>query len=117
EARDPDVLTRLRGELGTQLLDRLALVASRANVLLLQQCHLLGPLRELAVDDLVDHLRGLALLARRGLEQRSLGVPNLVRDLLRRDIDRRRARARDVDRDLAGELLKLVAAGHEVGLA
>ena len=86
-------------------------------MLLLEQRHLLRPLVELAVDDLADHLIGLALLARPRLEHGALGLAGLVGDLLGRHVDRRRWGAGDVDRDLARELLELFAAGHEVRLA
>src|SRR6188472_741247 len=59
----------------------------------------------------------LALLAGLRLEQPALGLPCLLGDLLRRDDQRRRRSARDVNRDLARELLELVAAGDEVRLA
>src|SRR4051794_6624078 len=68
EAGDAHVLAGLRGDLGAKLLDRLALVAVRANVLLLEQGDLLGPLAELPLDDLLDDVVGLALLTCLGLE-------------------------------------------------
>ena len=59
---------------------------SRRYVLLLEQRDLLAPLRELALDDLLDYVLGLALLAGLGLEHPALGLPLLLGDLLRRDV-------------------------------
>src|SRR3977135_2706533 len=56
EARDADVLAGLRGDLGLQVLDRLALVALLVEVLLVEQDELGCPLAELALDDLLDHV-------------------------------------------------------------
>src|SRR5436190_3302721 len=117
EAGDADVLTRLRGELGPERLDRLPLVAIGSNVLLLEQRDLPGPLRELAVDDPLDDGVGLSLLARLRLEHEALGLPDLLGDLIRGHVRGRRRRPGDVDRHLPGELLKLVAPGDEIGLA
>ena len=74
------------------------------------------PLVELALDDLLDHVVGLALLARLLLEHAALGLALVLGDLVGRDIAAALARC-DVDRDLAGELLEVVVAGDEVGLA
>src|SRR5215211_1818165 len=117
EACDPDVLAGPRGELGAQLLDRLALVAVGAHVLLVEQRDLLPPLVELAGDDLVDDLVGLALLPRLGLEHLALRLAILRRDLLGGHVVRRRGRAGDVEGHLARELDEVVGARDEVGFA
>src|SRR6476646_5094648 len=117
EAGDPHVLAGPRRDLGAQFLDRLAVVGVGPNMFLLQQCSLLRPLLKLAVDDLRHDVVRLAFLAGLRLEHPALGLPCLLGDLLRRDDQRRRRSARDVNRDLARELFELVAAGDEVRLA
>src|SRR4051794_19242244 len=80
EALDDDVLARLGGEVGAQLLDGLAVVLVAVDVLLVQQDDVLVPGLELALDDLgPDVLRlvgGLLLVDAR------LGVLVLLRDLV-----------------------------------
>ena len=86
-------------------------------MLLLQQRHFLRPLGQLPVHDLGDHVAGLPLLARLRLEHGALRVARLVGNLLSRQVDGRRGSAGDVDRDLASELLEVVAARNEVRFA
>src|SRR5688500_8397455 len=62
EAGDADVLTGLGGQVGAQFLDRLAVVAVGAHVLLLEQDDVGGPLLQLALDDPLHDVVGLALL-------------------------------------------------------
>src|SRR4051794_29853009 len=52
EALDDDVLAGLGGEVGAQLLDRLAVVLVAVDVLLVEQDDVLVPGLELALDDL-----------------------------------------------------------------
>src|SRR4051794_6613274 len=115
EACDADVLARLRGQVGAQLLDRLALVAVGAHVLLLQEDHFRGPLAKLALDDLGDHVVGLALLLGLLFEDAPFRLALLGRNVLDGDIEG--GGRSDVDRDLACELLEVVVARDEVGLA
>src|SRR3954468_361121 len=113
EALDDDVLAGLRRQLGAQLLDRLAAVLVRVDVLLLEQHDLLEPL--------VD-------LARRGALARVLGdVGHLAggdAQLLRAGVlgdlvlgDPLRVGGGDVERDVAGEGREVVVARDEVGVA
>src|SRR5215211_228887 len=115
EPGDPDVLAGLGGELGAQVLDRLALVALLVEVLLVQQDQLGGPLAKLALDDLLDHVLRLAVGLRLLLEDRALPGDVLLRDLLERDV--LRVHRGDVDRHLARELLEVLVARDEVRLA
>ena len=62
EAGDPDVLAGLRRSLLAKLLDRLAVVLVAVDVRLLEQRDLLAPLGELALDDPLADVLGLALL-------------------------------------------------------
>src|SRR6188472_1931196 len=64
EAADLDVLARFRRQLLAQLLDRLPLVFLGVDVSLVEQRHFARPLVELALDDLLDHVVGLAFFAR-----------------------------------------------------
>src|SRR3954453_3704495 len=106
EACDADVLARLRGQVGAQLLDRLALVAVGAHVLLLQQDDLRGPLAKLTLDDLLDHVVGLALLLGLLVEDTPLRLALIGGYVVDGDIE---GRGRgDVDRHLACELLEVV---------
>src|ERR1044072_7203894 len=59
EAAHHDVLAGLAGELGAQLLDRLAVVLVAVDVGLLEQDRLLHPLAQLALGDLRAHVLGL----------------------------------------------------------
>src|SRR3954453_202516 len=117
EAGDPYVLAGLRRDLGAQLLDGLAVIGIGAHVLLLEQRGLLRPLLELSVDDLRHDVVGLALLASLRLEHPALRLAGLLGYLFRGDDQWRRWSPGDVNRDLARELLELVAAGDEVRLA
>ena len=86
EAGDHDVLAgRGRGR-GPQLLDRLAVVLVGVDVDLLEQSDLLAPLGELALDDLLADVLGLALLGRLLLEDRALGRLGLARNLVGGDV-------------------------------
>src|SRR5215208_3957561 len=91
EAADHDVLPGGAGELGAQLLDRLALVLVGVDVRLLEQDDLLEPLPQLGLLLVLGHV------------------------LLGHVADRRRGG--DVQGDLAGERDEVVVAGHEVGVA
>src|SRR6476646_820863 len=115
EAGDADVLAGLRRQLLAQLLDRLRLVLLGVDVLLVEQRRFRRPLGELAIDDLFDHVVGLAVLARLLLEDPLLRLALLRRDLLGRDVARRGRR--DVQCDLVRERLEVLVAGDEVGLA
>src|SRR5690242_5908194 len=98
EAGYSDVLPRLRRQLLAQLLDRLGPVLFRVDVLLVEQRHVLRPLGELALDDLLDHLVRLAFLAGLLLEDAALCLALLLGDLVGGDV-RRRGR-RNVQGDL-----------------
>ena len=88
---------------------------SALTCVLVEQRDLARPLRQLALDDLLDHVVGLALLARLLLEDPALGLALLLGDLVRGDVA---GRGRgDVQRDLVGERLEVLVAGDEVGLA
>src|ERR687898_1195004 len=100
EARDPDVLAGLGGELGAQVLDRLALVALLVEVLLIEQDLLGGPLAQLPLDDLLDHLVGLSVRPGLLLEDLALPLTVLLGDVLEGDVAR--VHRGDVDRHLAG---------------
>src|SRR5918995_1960561 len=117
EARDRHVLPRARGDVRTQLLDRLALVAIGVDVLLLEQRDLALPLGQLSADDLLHDLVGLAVLAGAPFEHLAFRLPGRVRDFLLRHVERPRRRTRDVNRHLAGELAELLVARDEIGLA
>src|SRR4051812_35303772 len=117
ETRDAHVLARLGRDLRPQVLDRLALVAVRAHMLLLEQRDLLRPLLELALDDPLDDVVGLALLTGLCVEDLALGLACLRVDVVDGYDEWRRWRAGDVDRDLVRELPELVATGDEVRLA
>ena len=73
EAGDSDVLAGLRRGFLAELLDRLALVLVAVDVRLLEQRDLLAPLRELAFDDPLADVLGLAVLGRLLLEDGALG--------------------------------------------
>src|SRR5215216_4082302 len=114
EAADHDVLAGGPGELGAELLDRLAVVLVGVDVLLLEQHDLLHPLAQLALGDLgADVLRLVGGLL---LEDAQLGLLVGLRDLLLGDVADRRRRG-DVQCDLAGERDEVVVAGDEVGVA
>src|SRR3954454_5962815 len=93
ESRDLDVLARLRRQLGAKVPDRLALVAVGADVLLLEEGHLLRPLRELNLDDLVAPLLRLAVLASLRLVPAALRLARVFGNLARRDVHGRRRRS------------------------
>src|SRR3954468_19496088 len=87
EAREPphdDVLARLRRQLGTQLVDRLAVELVRVDVLLLEQDRLLHPLAQLALGDLRADVLGL--VGGLALEDAQLGLALLRRDVILGDI-------------------------------
>src|SRR5215213_3943700 len=89
EAADDDVLAGRAGELGAQLLDRLAVVLVGVDVLLLEQHDLLHPLAQLALRDLRPDVVGL--VGRLLLEHAQLGLLVLLGDVLLGDeADRRR---------------------------
>src|SRR5215217_8228190 len=114
EAADHDVLAGGPGELGAELLDRLAVVLVGVDVLLLEQHDLLHPLAQLALGDLgADVLRLVGGLL---LEDAQLGLLVGLGDVLLGDETDRR-RGRDVQRNLAGEGDEVVVAGDEVGVA
>src|SRR5918994_535943 len=115
EAGDSHILSRLGGDVGDHLLDRLGLVLLDVEVLLLQQRALGAPLFELALDDLLDDVVGLALLL--GLLGEDLAFATLLvgGDVLGGDVAG--VHRRDVDGDLTGERLELLVARDEVGFA
>src|SRR3954451_10193609 len=114
EATDDHVLARRARQGRAQLVDRLALVLVRVDVDLVEQDDVLHPGLQLALGDPRADVLGLVggLL----LEDAQLGVLGLLRDLVLGDVLRRR-RGGDVQRDLAGERLEVLVAGHEVGVA
>src|SRR5918995_2836347 len=114
EAADDDVLAGRAGELGAQLLDRLAVVLVGVDVHLVEEDGLLHPLAQLALGDLAADLLGL--VGRLLLEDAELGLLGLLRDLLLGHVPRRRGGG-DVQRDLAGERREVLVAGDEVRVA
>ena len=74
------------------------------------------PLRELAVDDPLEHVRGLSLLLGLRLEDPALGLDLGLRNLVGGHVANAGG-AGDVDRHLAREGLEVLGAGDEVGLA
>src|SRR5689334_8501588 len=115
EAADLDVLARFRRQLLAQLLDRLPLVLLGVDVSLVEQRHFARPLVELALDDLLDHVVGLAFFARLLFEDLFFRLAFLGGNFLGRDVLRRGRRR--VQGDLVGEDLELLVAGDEIGLA
>src|SRR5215218_4374251 len=115
EAGDPDVLAGLRRDLDAQVRDRLPLVALLVEVLLVEQSDLRCPLADLSIDDLLDHVLRLAVRPRPLLEDGALPRNVLLGNVLEGDV--LGVHRGDVDRDLASELLEILVAGHEVGLA
>src|SRR3954452_18720327 len=114
EALDDHVLARLGREVGTQLLDRLAVVLVAVDVLLVEEDDLLVPALELALDDLgADVLR---LVGRLLLEDAGLAVLVLLRHLVLGHVLRGRRR-RDVQREVLGEVDEVLVLGDEVGVA
>src|SRR4051794_33863313 len=111
EPADNHVLTRLRRDVGAQLLDRPPLVPVGVHVLLLEQHDLLEPLPHAPLGDLLADLGWLALVGLL-LEQRHLTSARILGDIVGRHV-RRRCR-RDVDGDLAGEVDELLVARDEV---
>ena len=91
--------------------DGALLVAER----LVVQADLRVPLLELAVDDLLPDVLGLLLGRLVGQQLGLLGGEVGRRDVLGVDVERRQSG--DLDGQVADELLELVGAGHEVGLA
>src|SRR3954470_4078614 len=107
EAADHDVLARLRRRGRAQVLDGLAAVLVRVHVLLVEQHDLLEPLAQPPLGDLRAHVLGLvgSLL----LEDPQLTLAVLLGHLVLRDVLRRGGR--DVQGDVARELLEVVVAG------
>ena len=68
-------------QLRPQVLDRLAFVSILVEVLLIEQDELGGPLLDLSFDDFLDHVVGLAFLARLLFEDPFLGLALRRRDL------------------------------------
>src|SRR3954447_7886235 len=113
EALDDDVLAGLRRELGAQLLDRLAAVLVRVDVLLLEQDDLLEPLADLALGGALARVLGdVGHLA--GGDAQLLGA-GVLGDLLLGDVER--LGGGDVQRDVAGEGGEVLVARDEVGVA
>src|SRR3954469_389647 len=110
ETPDDDVLAGLRGQVCTQLLDRLLVL----DVRLLEQDDLLVPLAQLALQRLLARLLGhvVELLGVDAL----LGLLGVLGDLVDRDPLRRR-RCRDVQRHVLGERDEVLVGGDEVGVA
>src|SRR5579863_5786867 len=90
EAANHDVLTGLSGQVGTELLDRLAVVLVGVDVLLTQQDDVVQPFVELPRDDLLADVLGPIRGLLRGDPLLPLAV--LGRDLVLTDRDRRRRR-------------------------
>src|SRR5215207_123893 len=113
EAADHDVLARLGGERGTDLLDRAAFVLLAVDVRLLEQHDLLEPGVDLALDDVrADVVRLVGELL--------LGDARLALDLVRRNavlVDRNRRGSGDVQGEIACEGHEVLVARDEVGLA
>src|SRR5512132_1565184 len=107
------LLPDLGRHLVEELLDRLRVVL---HVRLVEQDRLRVERLQLALDDLGDHVVGLAHLPGLRLEDASLGRELLRGDLVAADVPGRRG-ARDVERQVLGELLELVRVGDEVRLA
>src|SRR5690242_16207158 len=114
EAADHDILPGGAGELGAQLLDRLALVLVAVDVDLVEQDRLLHPLAQLALGDLAADL--LRLVGRLLLEHAQLGLLGVLGDVVLGDPLDGRAGG-DVQGDLAGEADEVVVTRHEVGVA
>src|SRR4051794_9697900 len=113
EAADHDVLAGLRRRGRAQVLDGLAAVLVLVHVLLVEQHDLLEPLAQPPLGDLRAHVLGLVggLL----LEDAQLAPAILVGDLVLGHV--LGGGSRDVQGDVAGELLEVVVARHEVRLA
>src|SRR3954451_13183094 len=82
EAGDLDVLAGLGRQLLAQLLDRLALVFLGVDVRLVEQRDFAPPLAQLALDDFLDDVAGLAFFARLLLEDLLFGLALLLRDFI-----------------------------------
>src|SRR5215213_6520104 len=115
EAGDLDVLAGPGRQFLAELLDRLAIVLVGVHVLLVEQGDVLGPLGELALDDPLDDVVGLALLASLLRVDLALRLLLLLRDLL--GGDDARIRRCDVQGDLVGEGLEVLVARDEIRLA
>src|SRR5918998_1822147 len=113
EAADKDVLARAGGGLGAQLLDRLAAVLVGVHVPLVEEDALLEPLAHAALGDPRAHV--LRLVLGLLLEDAQLARAHVLGHVLLGDVQRRCGG--DVEGDLARELLEVLVAGHEVGLA
>src|ERR1044071_4105671 len=108
EAADLDVLADLRDQLLLDLIDRLVGVLHPR---LIEQADLLHPLRDLAVDHLLDDGLGLAALLRLRDEDGALAVDHVLRDLVL--ADELRVHRGDLERDLARERLEVLVARDE----
>src|SRR3954454_17131361 len=113
EATDHDVLACLRRRGRPHVLDRLAAVLVLVHVLLVQQHDLLQPLAQAALGDLRPHV--LRLVGGLLLEDPQLALALLLRYVLLRHVQR--GGRRDVQGHVARELLEVVVARDEVGLA
>src|SRR3954468_19445737 len=115
EAPDHHVLAGAGGDLGAQLLDRLAVVLVLVDVPLHQQHRLLEPLAQAPLDHLLLHLLGLSV--GRGLLRKDagLGLAALLRPVLLRHVLRRRGS--HVQGHVPGKRLEVLGARHEVRLA
>src|SRR4051812_16247842 len=111
ETANPDVLADRGDLLGDQVADRALLVTER----LVEQADLRVPLLELALDDLRPDVLGLLLDRLVGEQLGLLRGKLLGRDVLGVDVDG--SESRDLDREVAHQLLELVRARHEVRLA
>src|SRR4051794_38024981 len=113
EPADHDVLAGLRRRGRAQVLDRLAGVLVAVHVLLVEQHDLLEPLAQAPLGDLRPHV--LRLVGGLLLEDPQLALALLVRHVLLRHVQGRGGG--DVQGHVARELLEVVVARHEVGLA
>src|SRR5687768_16795905 len=111
EPADADVLADRGDPLVDQLANRLVGVTER----LVVQADLGEPLLELALDDLRPDVLGLLLDGLVAAELLALRLEVGFRDALGVDVER--SQSGHLDREVADELLELVGAGDEVGLA
>src|SRR5271165_1313438 len=113
EAAYDDVLSRRRGQLVAQLLDRLALELGIVH-LLLEQHDRLEPCVELARDDPLTHVLGL--VGRLLLIDPHLGLALLGRNVLPTHVPDG-GRGGDLHGDIARETHEFIVLGDEVGIA
>ena len=112
KARDRDVLAGLGGRGRDHLLDGDVGIADRR---LIEQAHLRVVALELALDDLVDHVGGLARTGELGAIDLALLLEHLGGNVLALDVDR--ARGRDVHGDFLRQRLEVRRPRDEVGFA